>query len=322
MKKTERSFLAIDYVKKYADRLSKKAIGKILFEENPHVYKDEEDARCAVRYITGARGRHSRQNKDNDRFFSPYPEKQIENKFFDLTQDKAKILLLGDIHVPFHDKRAVDTAFNYGVKHGADVIILNGDTLDHWSESTHEKEYRNRDMAWDYEQYLDFLFEVRCAFPDAKILFKMGNHENRYERALQRSHLRELLGIDYFQYEKVLKFDELGIQKIDEYKTITVGGLNIIHGHEYRGNGGVNPARWLSLRTGESTICGHFHRTSEHSTKSHRGDITSYWSCGTLADLNPRYMAYNGWNHGFAYIIKEGEMFFVKNKRVHDGTIL
>ena len=315
----------MEYVKKYADRLSKKGIAKLLHEENPELYTNPEDARCCVRYVTGALGKKNRQMNslaENERFFSPYPEKQIENKFYDLTQEKAKILLLSDIHVPFHDKRAVDTAFNYGVKHSADVILLNGDIFDHWSESTHEKEYRNRDLAWDYEQYLDFLFEVRCAFPQAKILFKMGNHENRYERALQRSHLKELLGLDYFQYEKVMQFEQLGIESIAEFMTVTVAGLNIIHGHEYKGGGGVNPARWLSLRTGESTICGHFHRTSEHSTKSHRGEITSYWSTGTLADLNPRYMAYNGWNHGFAFLIKEQEFFFVKNKRIHDGTIL
>lgn len=323
LSKGEKGKVAIEYIVKYAHTLSKKAIAKILFEENQHLFSSAEEARTIVRYYAGQRGKDSRQNEAlGKRFFSPYPEPPIQSKFFDIGARSAKILCLGDVHVPYHDKRATDTAINYGVQHGANYIVLNGDCLDHWGESSHEKEYRLRDMAWDYEQYLDFLFELRCAFPRARIIFKMGNHEKRYERALLRSNLRDLLGIDHFQYDKVMKFDELGITMVQDYSTITVAGLNIIHGHEYRGNGGVNPARWLSLRTGESTLCNHFHRSSEHTTKSHRGDITSYFSAGTLCDLSPRYLPYNTWNHGFAFIIKEGKMFYVKNKRIHEGKIL
>lgn len=311
-------------MEKYRNSLSKRAIAKLMYEQRPDLWRDEEAARTTVRHYTGTKGRATRIHQKNDyTFFSPYPEEQITNLFYDIDQEKAKIIILPDIHIPFHNKQATDLAINYGLQKGADIVLLSGDTFDHWTESKHEKEYRKRDMAWDYEQYLDFLFELRCAFPNTRILFKMGNHEMRYERALLRTPLRDLLGIDYFQYDKVMKFDELDITKIDGWTTITVAALNIIHGHEYKGGGGgVNPARWLSLRTGESTICGHFHRSSEHTTKSHRGNLTSYWSMGTLADLSPKYMAYNNWNNGFAYIIKEGKMFHVKNKRITDGQIL
>jgi len=323
-KKGEAGITAEAYIQKYGGRLSKHAIGKLMAEERPDLYATDEYARQLVRYYCGQRGKASRTHGDNDnKFFGAYPEKSLDDEmFYDISARRAKILCLSDVHVPFHDKLALDTAINYGLKNGANTVLLNGDALDHWGESTHERELRQRDLAWDYEQYLDFLFELRCAFPSAKILFKMGNHEKRYERSLLRTHLRELLGIDHFQYEKVMKFDELQITAIPDFTTITVAGLNIIHGHEYRGSGGVNPARWLTLRTGESTLCGHFHRTSEHSTKSHRGDVTSYWSQGTLAQLSPRYMPYNTWNHGFSFIIKEGKMFHVKNKRINDGKIL
>ena len=320
--KTESGKLAVEYIQKYGGQLSKRSVATLLAQERPDLFKTVEAARYLIRYHTGNNGKKSRRNKEQNTFFCRHPEPQPTDYFFDLAKENSKILLLSDIHVPFQDKAALDLAVNYGVKKGVDTVILNGDTFDHYAESSHQKSYNKNDPEEDFEQYQDFLFELRCAFPDATIIFKKGNHEKRWERWFIQNGMGKLLAINQFEYSKIMNFDEYKIQLVEDYTTITVAGLNIIHGHEYNGSGGVNPARWLSLRTGESTICGHFHRSSGHTERSHRGDITSYWSTGHLSIERPQYMAYNNWNHGFAMIIKEGKFFHVKNKQIHEGMIL
>jgi len=323
VKITEAGEVALEYIHKYGQQLSKRAIADMLYKERPDLYKDSESARTKIRHHTGSGGKRSRKHSDNDRlFFSHHPEPAIGEMFYDISAENAKLLILSDVHVPFHDKKALDIAVNYGISHCADTIILNGDIFDHYTESTHEKDLGKRDPEYDYEQYQDFLFELRCAFPEAKIIFKLGNHENRYIKWFIRNGMGKMLNIQHWQYENIMRFDEHKIQMIDHYVTITCASLNIIHGHEYKGGGGINPARWLSLRAGESTTCGHFHRSSEHNIKTHRGDIQTYWSAGCLSQLNPLYMPYNNWNHGFQFVIKEGEMFYMKNKRIYGNQIL
>ena len=322
----EQREIVIAYIEKYAGVLSKKAIGQMLFTERPDLFNDDEHARQRVRYYCGQTGKRDRYEEHADRgnlFFSDFPEPPIKNLYHDIGDEKSRILLISDIHVPFHDKTALDTAINYGINAGADRVILNGDTFDHYTESTHDKDLGNRDPEKDYEQYQALLFNLRCAFPDAKILFKIGNHEHRYHRWFIKSQMADMLKIKAFRYEHIMQFEQYQVEHVDDYTTITVAGLNIIHGHEYRGGGGsVNPARWLSLRTKDSAICGHFHRSSEHNEKKHRGDIQTWWSAGCLCDLTPKYMPYNNWNHGFAFVIKDGEYYHVKNKRIFQGQIL
>ena len=324
--KHEQKEVTINYINRYGGQLSKKKISEKLYEDRPDLYTNAEQARVSVRYYCGQNGKArngQRLHTDNNRlFFADHPEPQLTNVFRKIENDKARILVIGDVHVPFHDKKAVDAAFNYGLRSGTDIVILNGDLFDHYSESTHGKELGNRNPEHDYHEYQSFLFELRCAFPGARIIFKVGNHENRYFMWFVRAGMADMLQIHKFRYEEIMNFAEYGIDLVDEYATIEVAGLNIIHGHEYAGGGGINPARWLSLRTGESTMCGHFHRTSEHSQKVHRGDIQTWWSVGALCDLRPRYRPYNNWNHGFAFIVKDGEMYHVKNKRIYNGVIL
>lgn len=315
--------VALDYIERYAQMHSKRHISKMLFEDRPDLFSSPEKARKDVRYLTGEAGRDSRIHAENNRlFFGQYPETEPFELYYDIQAEKAKILVIGDAHVPFHDKRALDAAMNYGVRVGADTIILNGDNFDHYHESRFEKDPHKRDPVEDFEQYQDFLYELRCAFPHARIILKKGNHEKRWELWFVRNNMGKILDIQHFQYVKIMNLDEYNIQLLEEPTTITIGKLNLLHGSEYPGGGGINPARWLSLRVHEPAACGHFHRTSEHTTKKHRGEMVTYWSFGCLCGLNPLYRPYNDWNHGFGFIIKENGDFEVKNKRIWKGRVV
>src|SRR5574343_300047 len=68
------------------------------------------------------------------------------------------------------------------------------------------------------------------------------------------------------------------------------GKLPILHGHEVRRMAmAVNPARGLFMRLKSWGMCGHCHKTSEHTERDIRGTILTTWSVGCLCDLSPVY---------------------------------
>jgi hypothetical protein len=112
------------------------------------------------------------------------------------------------------------------------------------------------------------------------------------------------------------------VEWVHDCRVVRTGHLAHLHGHEFRGGGGVNPARWLFLRAGENAICGHFHRTSEHSEPSLSREQRGAWTTGCLCTETPDWMRHTKWNHGFAWIDVEADgSFRVKNIRVINGKV-
>lgn len=242
-------------------------------------------------------------------------------KTWKLPKAVERCLVLSDIHVPFHDPAALRIAIEYGIAQKPDAVLLNGDTMDFYAVSFHERDPRKVDWQGELDGGRKLLHMLRTAFPDIPIYFKAGNHEIRLERHLMQ-HAPILLGAPEFELPSLLRFGEYGIEYIPNKTNVYAGKLNIIHGDEYKGSGGVNPARWLSLRTGEPALCGHFHRTSAHMDRTIRHDVRGWWSTGCLCELTPDYLPYNQWNHGFAIVhINKDGTFEVENLGIIEGKV-
>ncbi len=235
----------------------------------------------------------------------------------------AKVLSLSDIHIPYHHKQAVEIALQFGKDNKADTILLNGDVLDFHSLSFWETDPREKNFGQELDAAEQLFKLLRREFPEAKIIFKYGNHEERYERYLITK-APELLSVKAFQMRNFLKLDDYGIKLIDDPRRVRLGDLNVIHGHEYRFaiSNPVNPARGLFLRAKAYATCGHFHQSSYHPGKNLNDEIIACWSSGCLCDLNPKYRPYNEWMHGFQFVeVLEGRKFNIQNKVIRDGKI-
>lgn len=236
----------------------------------------------------------------------------------------AKVLVISDVHIPFHDEAALRAALKYGATRSPDLIILNGDIGDHFALSTFVKDPRLRDFPAEIRATKEFLKLVRNGFKKARIIYKLGNHEERFE-VYMRVRAPELIGLDEFNLGEVLGLNNFGIELVGNKCPIKCGPLHILHGHEYRFaiQNPVSPARGLFLRgIGVIAMCGHFHQTSQHSGRSLSQHIGSTWSVGCLCNLHPEYMPLNNWNHGFAFeeVDKDGA-FQVDNLRIVDGKV-
>ena len=84
----------------------------------------------------------------------------------------------------------------------------------------------------------------------------------------------------------------------------------------------MNPARWLSLRTGDNSMVGHFHRSSTHFDRTVRGDTRGWWSIGCLCCLDPEWLRFTQWQNGFAIVnMNPDGSFEVENFIIEKGKI-
>lgn len=242
---------------------------------------------------------------------------------FFLPRECKSILVLSDIHLPYYSKESVLTAIEFGLENDIDTIYLNGDIVDFHSVSRFETNPNERNLMQEIEISRAFFKYLRNVFPTQKIIWKQGNHEERWNSFLT-SKASELFNLDVLRLDKLFKTDNLDIELVDGKTFAHFGNLTVIHGHELpRGIGSpVNPARGLYMKAKENALCGHHHQTSEHTEKSINGKIISCWTTGCLSSLRPDYAPINKYNHGFAHVqmINEKE-FEVRNYKIINNKI-
>ena len=314
-----KSAIAREMLKKFPET-SLRTLAKKLHEENSLIFKDSEDARVTLRYCVGSLGDANRKNlgsKIIERIPKTY-SKPIEDYYI----QGSNILLISDLHLPYHDVQAVTLALEYGLEQGCDTCVINGDLLDFHFMSRFEKDIRKRSTKQEFESALEFLELVSEMF--TKVVWIEGNHDARYEKWLM-TNAPQLFDDEYFRLEERLKLKELNIDFVYGSSKAFIGSLIVTHGHNLiRGVfAPVNAARGVFLRAKTSAIIGHVHQVSEHTEKDLNGKIITCWSTGCLCTLNPEYDPLNTkHSHGFAHVQTDGKNFHVKNYRIDNGVIL
>lgn len=318
-------------------------IARELFQNNPGVWSSIEHCRIMLRYRRGASGEAQRKCKPQggrvvappsplsmnrfvpktnpfmlpDSFESPYEPFHVS------TNKECQILVLSDIHIPYHSMSALSQALKEGKRRKVAKIILNGDTIDCHTMSRFEQDPRARTFAQEINAARQFTDALREEFPKSDIIWKDGNHDERYDKFMARA-ASELLGLKHFNFENVLGLNESRTEYVSDQRIIMLGHLHLLHGHELLKGAfiPVNPARSLFLRAKASSMIGHFHKTSEHTENTLDNKTVTCWSTGSLCELHPRYARVNGWNHGFAivHLLPSGE-YHVENLRIIDGKV-
>ena len=338
-KKTDIGKIVTSYLeKKHYEDLSNTQLAKIIFAENP-IFESAENARRMVRYYKGLSGKPNKDRLSDRRFVRAEPilsksnphdipeSDAIEYRQFKLPKNHNKILLLADMHIPYHDVDALTQAISWGADRDINTIILQGDALDCYHLSYWQTEPKKRDFEGERDKFWRVMDIIQNKFPSAKVYYIEGNHEERWKRTLldHPRFAKACYGMIEFELDIILRLGERNITWIADKQKMFAGKLAIVHGHEYKGGnvGLVNPARWLFMKTLGNTICAHFHRTSDHSEPNVEDELRATWSVGCLSELHPDYMPNNKWNHGFARVlVNDNETFKVTNLRIYNGTIL
>lgn len=281
-------------------------------------------ARNAIRRARGAHGEAPRhravveREKGTSGWKPKLPPSMAESwEPFDLgTQERIGVI--SDLHVPYHSEVAVEAAVKWLQKKRITTLLINGDFGDWYSISRFSKKPTLSNKKHDLTSQRDALTWLRSKFKKARIIFKKGNHDERWDHWLW-NFAGELCDEEELQLETWLKLEKLGIECVGDQRPVMAGTLPILHGHELpKGiTNPVGPARGAFLRTNHTILVGHSHRTSGHADSDMWHDETFCWSTGCLCGLHPAYAVVNKWNWGFAFVtVAQDRTFDVVNTRI------
>jgi predicted phosphodiesterase len=323
-----------EYLKRFPNHADL-TMAKKIYAENSLLFTNVETVRTTIRGIKGKQGKNKKNTyKDKELYepvthnYNPYKlpdsEEQIRQPYI-LPKANNNILLISDLHIPYHNISAITAALDYGKKENVNTVIINGDLMDFYFQSRFEKDPRKRNTKFEFDSTKAFLVILRETFPNAQIYWIKGNHDVRYEHWLMAK-APEVFDDPYYRLEERLRLSEENIHLIGDKTIVKAGKLNIHHGHLFfRGFiAPVNSARGLFMKAKESTICSHVHKVHEHSETNISGELITCWTTGCLAELSPDYSPFcNNYAHGFSHIRVDADRnYSVRNFRVIDGKIL
>jgi hypothetical protein len=300
-----------------------RTITKYLRTRYPEMWETENACYMSVRKYRGEAGVFQRDCTSET--FPKIPKGEKKKKPLIRINTPGKYLIIGDLHVPYHDEKALEQALKYGYDSGCTHVIVNGDALDAYQQSQWVKDPAKRSVDKEIGVLKSIYAEISRMFAGDK-WYKIGNHEERIETYLFMN-APKMIGMSKWDLCKALN-DELEIPSwsmVDSKQLYKLGKLNGYHGHELpRGlTSPVSVGRGLWNRTRQTGFCNHHHATSTHIESSGSKDKT--WVCfsvGCLCDLQPNYAPVNGWNHGFAVIeIEAGGNFRESNHRIVNGEV-
>lgn len=320
--------VAREYRDKHGMAMPTLKLARIMYGENKLLFKDVESARFILRAIEGKTGKNTtaKTHRLDTRPCNPYnlPQSYAKsNDPYKITGHK-RALLIGDVHLPYHDIDAITVCLDYARKEKPDLVILGGDIIDCHRLSKFVRDPNGRKFDEELKQLEIFIESLKKTFK-CRIVYKLGNHEIRYKHFLSEK-AEELAGVEEFDLLNIIQKRAKDVEIVEDKTIIMLNDLALLHGHEL-GRGFFNPvnaARGLHLRAKVSAIQFDVHKTSEHTETDLHGIIKTTWSVGALCGLHPQYLPYNSWNHGFAMcdLALDNHSYEIRNKRIYKGKVL
>ena len=140
------------YVDTQQEGFFKRTLARKIVMENPGLFEqtngEVERVRRSIRYRTGAIGQELknyatasgalRENLYNPEQMKPSEYMQAfmgrgektSKETWHLPKNIRKPLVISDLHFPYHEQPAIETAIDYGFKKGVDAFYINGDCID------------------------------------------------------------------------------------------------------------------------------------------------------------------------------------------------
>lgn len=252
--------------------------------------------------------------------------KQVKNASY-------KLLVLSDLHGVFLDHRAWQCVLSMLKDNTFDEIVLNGDVLDFPLLSKHDKKLFDAGVMKNYSEVLEIEFTkefilrpLREVAPNTKIVFRLGNHEERltegkYTVAAERlaklfkhyntSELNEMLELDSLDIE----YDPSEVRNyFDQFEV--VHGLSLAK---------TAPRNNIHLYMGSGTS-GHSHRLNCTYIRNKKHPYV-WVESGTLRTVeNVEYLPtamVADWMQGFVTIVfdRDSDYFYAKTHPIVYGTV-
>jgi len=247
-------------------------------------------------------------------YFAEY-RKDIKNTG-EVPTTTIKVVSLNDLHVPYHNKVMVNKLIDFLKQEQPDQIILKGDMVDFYDLSSFDKNpLREGRLQEELDILQGILRKMRKACPDAKMIYIMGNHEDRLRRYLWKN-AKALHSLRALSFEELLQLKKLRIELVET--SYMLNGFEFSHGEVVRAYGSYS-AKAEYDRRNASGCSGHTHRMGSYCKTTKNGTF-GWWEDGCACDLNPEYIKGTpDWQNGFNVIYFDDNAFDVHQVYVNKG---
>jgi predicted phosphodiesterase len=191
-----------------------------------------------------------------------------------------RILILGDVHAPFHDRKAWELVLAAGRKLKPAAIWLLGDFVDCWSVSSHDKDPQRQLSLREELASARYLLDQLDRLGAPSKIYVAGNHEDRLRRFLG-TNARELEGL--ISIESSLDLATRGWTYVPYKSHRKVGKLHLTH--DVGATGRQTAFRALDVYQ-HSVLTGHSHRLCYIVEGNAVGEQKLSATFGWLGDVN------------------------------------
>ena len=234
-------------------------------------------------------------------------------------------VVVGDQHIPFHDKKTVRAVNNLIGDYKPAEVVMIGDYLDFYDLSTFDKD---PDRMFKLQKELDVahseLEKMITKSPESRYTFLEGNHEARLIKYLRRN--PELYSLRVLNVPNLLGLKDLGVKHYDVDDDYVYKNFLFTHGDVARKHSAYTAKAHLENQ-GISGIAGHTHRGGSH-YKTDLAGVKAFYENFCMCDLHPVYTKNPNWQQGFSVVwFKKGSNRFhveqipiINNKFVFGGV--
>lgn len=231
-----------------------------------------------------------------------------------------RIVWLSDLHVPYHDARAVNAALDMARDWRPSLLILGGDLYDSYLISAFEKEPErlNATLQNEFDAAQPIISAIDGLACD--VVFILGNHEARIDALIAKNPgLSKLRALQWHTMAEIPKRWTI----LPQYTRLRIGGLDFHHGDIKQGPGGRYVAARMLEDLKRSSVFGHFHRDQFYPEPDGDGVVRGGFSTGHLCNVAEagKYCRINRWTTGFRSVDMDvvGGAFEVRSHLIHDG---
>jgi hypothetical protein len=242
-------------------------------------------------------------------------------------------VVVGDIHVPFHDERALEKFYWFLRLLKPDGVIVNGDLLDFYELSSFSKDprrARNTSVNHEFKLAREVLGEIARASGARWKRFREGNHCDRWQRFLTRQapelavldHPRH--GEDVMRLEWWLDLEYTGWEHGEYHGYWTLGDLDVEHGENVSKPAAMpsgQTARNVLIRRNRSTLINHIHTMADLVNTSRGGGYFNGIENGCLCELQPSYDVNARWSQGWSVVTVKDGLAWVEPVKVRNGRV-
>ena len=223
-------------------------------------------------------------------------------------------VFISDVHIPYHDRKALAVTNKFLDLYQPEKIILGGDIMDMYKVSRYDKNpMRTHDLQWEFDEAEKIVADMKKRNPKAQITMLPGNHEDRLQKYLWKN--PDICGMRALGVPYQLDLKKKGIAWKRELKH---RGVLFTHGDfatKYTAN------KNLEVH-GINGVSGHKH-TQQTIVRSNRNGKSTWLSVGHLSDVSKaEYVRNPDWQQGFGVVYWKGRNVSMEHVNIENGKIL